>query len=345
MTPTGQQVLGAGTLTIPAHPLAVGDDGKPDWVSQRTLTQYYLAAGVQGLAVGVHTTQFEIHEDRDLLRRTLIEANDVVASAGREVKMVAGVVGDIPQAVAEAELAAELGYGSVLLSPNAVSDPSPGYALERTRAVAQVIPVLGFYMQDSVGGAYLPEDYWQELFSIEGVVGVKIAPFDRYRTRDVLAALAASGRTDDMVVLTGNDDTIVVDLVTPWQFGDQAVGFHGGLLGQWAVGTRAAVELTNRCLEPHPDGVPLDILSAGADLVSINEAVFDPHNGFAGSVSGINEMLRQQGLIKSSRCLSPREQLAPGQAELIAAARRLYPELLDEQFISDHLKSWRLAAA
>ncbi|MCC2593858.1 dihydrodipicolinate synthase family protein [Tessaracoccus sp. OS52] len=349
MKPDGHDILGSGPLVIPAHPLAVDDDGAPDWVSQRILTQYYLAAGATGLAVGVHTTQFDIHDDPYLLRRTLSEVADVAAAQGSGVKLVAGVCGDTEQAVAEAELAASLGYGSVLLSPYKVTASTHADLLDRARRVADVLPVLGFYMQESVGGEFLPEEFWRELFSIDGVVGVKIAPFDRYRTRDVLSALASSPRWDQVVVVTGNDDTIVADLVTPYRFanGDQTrtLRFSGGLLGQWAVGTRAAVELTREAHTVRGAVVPEALLAKGADLVTVNRAVFDPDNHFAGAVAGINELLRQQGLVKSSRCLSPRERLSPGQAERIAEARRAHPDLLDEQFIAEFIDSWRAAAA
>lgn len=342
-------VLGDGPVTIPAHPLAVTQDGQPDWESQRLVTQYYLSAGVTGLAVGVHTTQFEIHDDSELFGRTLTEARDVAAAAGRRATLVAGVVGDTKRAVEEAELAANLGYDAVLVCPFGMTDRSPEAHLERARRVAEVVPVLGFYMQESVGGNYLPESYWRDLFDTPNVVGVKVAPFDRYRTRDVMAAYAASGRRDEIVVITGNDDTIVADLVTPWTFAGQdedvTVRITGGLLGQWAVGTRAAVELTHASQESQGGGIPADLLRAGSDLITINQALFDTANNFAGAVAGVNEMLRQQGLLKSSTCLSDAERLSPGQQELITAVRQRHPGLLDEEFIKDNLDDWRRAVS
>ncbi len=344
----GHAILGAGPLVIPAHPLAVDDTGRPDWVSQRVLTQYYLAAGVSGLAVGVHTTQFDVHDHPNMLRATLQEASAVVDAHPIPVTLIAGVCGDVAQSVAEAELAAELGYSAVLLSSYGTADHSPASSLERARRTAEVLPVIGFYMQESVGGRFLPEDYWRDLFAIDRVVGVKIAPFDRYRTRDVLAALVASDRWDEVVVVTGNDDAIVSDLVTPFRYRrgseSRTLWFAGGLLGQWAIGTRAAVAMTHRAHRERGIGVPEDLLAQGAELVTVNRAVFDPDNGFAGAVAGINEMLRLQGLIRSGRCLNPRERLSPGQAQQIAEVRARYPELLDEAFISEHLHEWRSAA-
>lgn len=338
-------VFGDGAITIPAHPLAVTDDGVPDWESQRVVTQYYCEAGVSGLAVGVHTTQFEIHHDQDLLRRTYAEAADVVASAEIAPILVAGVAGETVQAVREAELAASLGYQVTLLCPYGMSSASPDALLERARAVAEVLPTLGFYMQESVGGTYLPESYWHELFRIPGVVGAKAAPFSRYRTRDVMAALAASGRHDELVVVTGNDDAIVSDLTTPWRFvvdgEDITVRIRGGLLGQWAVGAKSAVELTRQAVAGQGSPVGQDLLASGADLVTINQALFDTVNDFSGAVAGVNELLRQQGLMRSARCLSQRERLSSGQAELIAGVRARYPDLLDEAFVAEHRDRWR----
>lgn len=337
--------LGAPPYVIPAHPLAVDADGQPDWTAQRLLTRYYMAAGATGVAIGVHTTQFEIHHDEDLLHRAYSEGADVVGAHGRDARLVAGVVGDTQQAVREAELAAGLGYHAALLCPYGMHDRSEEAFLERARAVADVMPILGFYMQESVGGGYLSPHFWDQLWEIPGVVGAKVAPFDRYRTLDVARSLAASPRRHEISLITGNDDAILADLMQPIRHSvdgeDRVIRFTGGLLGQWAVGTHAAVELTRRATGLDGADPDAELLQLAADLTSLNQALFDPENSFSGAVAGVNELLRQQGLLSSSRCLSYREELSPGQAERITDARARYPELTDEAFIAEHLDAWK----
>ena len=333
-------LFGDAPHIIPAQPLAVTDDGSPDWASQRLLTRYYLAAGVTGLAVGVHTTQFEIHDDDALFARTLREVADVVRGAGSDITLIAGICGDIDQAVAEAKLARDQGYVAGLVSPYGLTDRSEASFLARYRAVAEVLPVIGFYMQEAVGGQYFSPDFWASLLELDQLVAIKVAPFERYRTGDVARAIATSGR-DDVVLLTGNDDAIVTDLLLPHRFGDGELRFTGGLLGQWSVGTKAAVDLTRRIWDGHDGAVPQDVLAAATDVTQVNQAVFDPEHKFAGSIAGVNETLRQQGLMTSSRCLADDEVLAEGQAERIARVRELYPELLDEEFIAANIDSWR----
>lgn len=333
-------LLGAPPYIIPAHPLAVTADGEPDWAAQRLLTRYYLAAGATGLAVAVHTTQFEVHDDPALLRRVYSEAAEVAATFGDGTALVAGIAGDAKQAAGEAAVARELGYVAALLSPYGLPDRSEEGTLERARAVAEELPIVGFYMQESVGGNYLSPRFWEGLLAIENLVAIKVAPFERYRTKDVAEEIALSGR-DDVALLTGNDDAIVADLAMPYRFGDREVRFSGGLLGQWAVGTKAAVDLTRRVWEGNHSPVPQDVLAVANAMVDVNQAVFDPEHGFAGSIAGVNELLRQQGLLSSSRCLSDRERLAEGQAERIRLVRERYPELLDEEFVAEHLEEWR----
>lgn len=333
-------LFGTPPHVIPAHPLAIGEDGHPDWAAQRLLTRYYLAAGATGLGVAVHTTQFEIHDDRDLLRRVYTEAAEVAESFGPEATLVAGIVGDARTAAEEAALAADLGYEAALLSPRGLTDRTERGILDRARAVAAEMPIVGFYMQESVGGMYLSPAFWEELLTIERLVGIKVAPFDRYRTKDVMEQLALSGR-EDVALLTGNDDAIVPDLMTPFTVDGREIRFRGGLLGQWAVGTRAAVELTGRLWKGHDAPVPQELLDTGMAMVDVNQAVFDPQNRFAGSIAGVNEMLRQQGLLPSSRCLSDTEVLSPGQADRIRLVRERHPELLDEDFIAENIDSWR----
>ena len=340
-------VLGHPPHIIPAHPLAVTEDGRPDWPAQRLLSRYYLAAGATGLAMGVHTTQFQVHDDPALFRRVLTEAADVTAQAGSSARLVTGICGDVEQAVAEAEAARELGYVAGLLSGYGMTDRSEAAALERARAVADILPVMGFYMQDAVGGRYLSPAYWASLLEIENLVAIKVAPFDRYRTADVAEAVALSGR-DDVALLTGNDDTIVTDLILSHHYGDDRatdVRFSGGLLGQWAVGTKAAAELTRRIWALDGDCVPRELLDLATKVTSINQAVFDPEHDFAGSIAGVNELLRQQGLLTSARCLSDSEKLADGQQAKIELSRKRYPDLLDEEFIAMNIDAWRADVA
>ncbi|MGW1681999.1 dihydrodipicolinate synthase family protein [Saccharopolyspora sp. NPDC002376] len=329
---------------IPAHPLALDGDGAVDLRAQRALTRYYLAAGADGIAVGVHTTQFELHHDRGLLAQVWRLAAQEAAAADGARMLVAGVAGDLREAVVEAELARELGYHAVLLCPWGMAEVSEAALLERARAVGDVLPTIGFYLQESVGGRRLGRDYWRALFDLPSVVAVKTAPFDRYRTGDVIQTLLEHDRWSEVTVLTGNDDAIVHDLLTPHrrQVGGERreVRATGGLLGQWAVGTRAAVSLLARVREATAAGVAsLDLLAEAAALVEINAAVFDVANAFAGCVPGVNEVLRQQGLIATAACLGP-DLLSPGQAELIAQVRSRYPELLDETFIAAHAEDW-----
>lgn len=326
---------------VPAHPLALGARGAIDWRSQQALTRYYLDAGAHGLAVGVHTTQFALHEDPALLADVWTAAAESARAAERPITLVAGVRG--AGARIEAERAADLGYHAALLSPDpAASDEE---VLNTARAVGEALPVIGFYMQDSVGGRYLGAEFWRSLFAQPSVIGVKIAAFDRYRTAEVVRVLAESGR-DDIVLLTGNDDNILGDLATDYRVdvegADRGVRFTGGLLGQWAVGTRAAVDLSARMVRARDAGsIPVELMTAGAALTEVNSAVFDTIHGFAGCVAGVNEVLRQQGLVHTATCLDPHERLSPGQSEAIAEARRRHPDLLDEDFVAENVGRWR----
>jgi len=333
-----------GGMVLPAHPLALDDQGRIDETAQRAVSRYHLDAGADGLAVGVHTTQFELHDDLGLLRRVWELAADVAAEHKSNPILIAGLTGDTHRAVAEAELAAELGYQAALLSPWGMAERTEETLLERAKAVGRVMPTIGFYLQDSVGGLFLSRDFWRELFSIESVIAVKTAPFDRYRTGDVMRTLLHHDRWSDVAVLTGNDDAIIHDLITPYRATvrgeEREVRATGGLLGQWAVGTAAAVRLTRAANASYSGAyVPTELLAEASAMVEINAAVFDVVNDFAGSVPGVNEVLRQQGLIPTTRCLGA-DVLSPGQAELIEAARRDYPDLLDERFIADNRDTW-----
>lgn len=334
-------------VMIPAHPLALDAGGQPDMRAQRALTRYYLDAGVHGLAVGVHTTQFELHNDRQLLTDVWSLAADTARAhrpADDQPLLIAGLTGDTPDAVVEAQIAADLGYQAALLSPWGMSDRGEDVLLERAAAVAQVMPVIGFYLQESVGGAPLSRAFWQGLFDIEAVVAVKTAPFDRYRTNDVAQVILAHDRWAEIALLTGNDDAIVHDLLTPYRRSvsgsERQVRATGGLLGQWAVGARAAVDLVGRAGQAVRAGsVPLGLLAEASAITDINAAVFDVDNDFAGCVPGVNEVLRQQHLVPTANCLGP-DVLSPGQTELITQVRQRYPDLLDEEFVAQRRDAW-----
>jgi dihydrodipicolinate synthase/N-acetylneuraminate lyase len=335
---------------IPAHPLALTAERRLDERHQRALTRYYVAAGAGGIAVGVHTTQFAIRDAKHGLLRPVLElAADTARSASPRVgtmtapfALVAGVVGATAQAVSEAELAVSLGYDAGLLSLAAMRGASHAAIVSHCRAIADVIPLVGFYLQPAVGGIALDYAFWRDFAEIPNVVAVKIAPFDRYRTIDVVRAIAAAGR-DDIALYTGNDDNIIPDLVTPFPFGADARPRRiiGGLLGQWAVWTRRAVELLDQArAASEEDTVPAELLRTGAALTDANAAVFDVRHAFAGCIAGIHEILRRQGLMGGIWCLDPAEGLSPGQAEEIDRVIRAYPELTDDEFVAAHLDSW-----
>jgi dihydrodipicolinate synthase/N-acetylneuraminate lyase len=324
-------------VVIPAHPLALTAERKLDERRQRALTRYYLAAGAGGVAVGVHTTQFAIRT-AGLFRPVLELAMEELR--GRGAVKIAGIVGGTAQAGAEAECAAELGYDVGLVSLSALADANIGEMIEHVTAVAAILPVMGFYLQPAVGGRVLPFDFWRRFAEIENVVAVKIAPFNRYQTLDVVRAVAASGR-DDIALYTGNDDNIVVDLLTRFRVGAKCLRMRGGLLGHWAVWTRKAVEMLAR-IRGTADGVLLDAewLTLAGQVTDSNAAFFDAANGFKGCIAGIHEVLRRQGLMAGRWCLDPREDLSPGQMEEIDRVYRAYPELNDDAFVGEHLAEW-----
>jgi dihydrodipicolinate synthase/N-acetylneuraminate lyase len=346
---------------IPAHPLALTPSRELDERHQRALTRYYAAAGAGGIAVGVHTTQFAIHAPQVGLYRPVLElaaetARDALAretatgARPRDFVLVAGLVGDTRQAVHEAEIARTLGYHAGLLSLAALGDADDAALVRHARAVAEVLPIIGFYLQPAVGGRTLGHRFWRELAEIPNLVAIKIAPFDRYRTFDVVRAVAEAGR-DDVALYTGNDDSIVLDLLTP--FPVQAGGGRvlrrmvGGLLGQWAVWTRAAVALLEETraavAAQGPDGTgPLSAawLSRAAALTDANGAIFDAHHAFAGCLPGIHEVLRRQGLMRGVWTLEPHERLSPGQEEELDRVLRSYPELTDDEFVAEHRDEW-----
>jgi dihydrodipicolinate synthase/N-acetylneuraminate lyase len=332
---TWMETLRRGVV-IPAHPLALTAARKLDEKRQRALTRYYLAAGAGGVAVGVHTTQFEIRDPKvGLYEPVLALAMEELRGSGA-VK-VAGVIGPTQQAVKEAAFAARCGYDAALLGLGALRQATTEELLQHIRAVAGILPVFGFYLQPAVGGRVLPYEFWRGCAKIENVVAIKIAPFNRYQTLDVVRAVAQSGRAGEIALYTGNDDNIVVDLLTPFRFGATTVRIVGGLLGHWAVWTRRAVQLLERTR-----GAVLDAewLTLAAEVTDSNAAVFDAANQFHGCIAGIHEVLRRQGLMAGRWCLSPAEDLSPGQLEDIDRVCEAYPRLTDDGFVSEHLDDW-----
>jgi dihydrodipicolinate synthase/N-acetylneuraminate lyase len=330
-------------LVIPAHPLALTAERRLDERRQRALTRYYVASGSGGVAVGVHTTQFAIR-DKGLLRPVLelasAAADEALAKDPRPFVKVAGICGQTDQAVAEASLARACGYDAGLLSLAALGNADDDELIGHCRAVAEVIPVIGFYLQPAVGGRVLGYSFWRRFAGIANVVAVKMAPFNRYQTLDVIRAFADAGR-DDVALYTGNDDNIILDLLTPFHFAGREWRVVGGLLGQWAVWTRTAVTLLGELKEIRKrDAIPSGWLTRAAQLTDANGAVFDVANGFRGCIAGIHEVLRRQGLLEGVWCLDPDETLSPGQAEEIDRVTSAYPWLVDDDFVAKHRDEW-----
>jgi hypothetical protein len=325
-------------LVIPAHPLALNSQRQLDERRQRALTRYYLAAGAGGIAVGVHTTQFAIRDPKvGLLEPVLALAAE--ESHDTDVVKIAGVCGKRKQASAEAELAARLGYDAALLSLADLKDETIPQLLKHAHAIATVIPIVGFYLQPAVGGRLLPYEFWRQFVEIENVVAIKIAPFNRYQTLDVVRALAQSDRAQEVALYTGNDDNILNDLLTQFDFGTAPLRIAGGLLGHWAVWTKTAVShlALAKC---NFDPVPGKLLTLAQQITDANAAIFDPAHNFQGCIPGIHEILRRQGLLEGRWCLDPEEELSPGQSLEIDRVSRSYPHLQDDAFVQEHLDEW-----
>lgn len=342
-----KKLLSKGAF-IPAHPLALTRDLKLDKTRQKELTNYYIRSGVDGLAVAVHTTQFEIRDPRHaLLEPVLALAAETVDQAGKAPNTfikVAGICGDTAQAVKEAELAVKYGYQIGLVSNGGLNDWSNRQLLERIRAVAEIIPVFGFYLQPAVGGRILDIDFWSAFAEIPNVEAIKIASFNRYQTLDVVRAVCESSRRDQIDLYTGNDDNIVADLLTPYRIpvGNSIVEkrFVGGLLGHWSVWTAAAVSYFREIQAYHhsasQDGSAggqdkaktlEQLLALNISVTDLNQALFDPQHGFKGSIAGIHEVLRRDGLLEGLWCLNPKEVLSDGQLEALDRVIRAYPSL------------------
>jgi hypothetical protein len=336
-------------IVIPALPLALNKNRKLDERRERALIRYYLDAGAGGLAVAVHTTQFEIRLPEIGLFRPVLELakeehDGFALKNNKQIVMVAGVIGQTVQATQEARLASDLGYDAVLLSLAAFREESNVTLLQHCRTIAEIIPVMGFYLQPAVGGRKLDVNFWREFSLIRNVVGIKIAPFNRYQTLDVVRGVVESGRSGEIVLYTGNDDNIVVDLLTEYKMSDgktmQKKQISGGLLGHWAVWTKKAVELLEMI---HSTTRQTDIrilLTLAARITDCNSAFFDSANNFAGCITGIHEVLRRQGLLEGIWTLNENETLSPGQKEEIDRVYLAYPELNDDTFVAENLDRW-----
>jgi len=332
-------LLRAGTV-IPAHPLALDARRRLDARRQRALSRYYLDAGSGGLAVGVHATQFAIRE-AGLYEPVLRLAAEEAARARRPVALIAGLAGETTQARREAQLASALGYHAGLLSLGAMRGASLDELVAHCAAVAGDIPLVGFYLQTAVGGIRLPMEFWRRFAAIENVVAIKIAPFNRYATLDVLRGVVAARAEGRIALYTGNDDHIVLDLAAPFDIrrGDETVRVRicGGLLGHWSVWTRSAVSLLERISAGKIDA---DLLALDARITDCNSAFFDVAHDFAGCIPGCHEVLRRQGLLEGIGCLDPREALSPGQAEEIDRVYREHGDLADDAFVKTNLERW-----
>ena len=336
-------------VVIPACPLALTAQRTLDERRQRALCRYYAAAGAGGLAVAVHTTQFAIRDPKiGLLEPVLSLAAEELTRADwqrdENLVRIAGVCGETPQAEREAELAHRLGYHAILVSLAALPDAGDDQLIEHCRILGRILPLFGFYLQPAVGGRVLSYSFWRRFLELPAVVAIKIAPFNRYQTLDVVRATVDSGR-DDVALYTGNDDQIVLDLLTPFRFvrGGQVIERRivGGLLGHWAVWTRRAVELLAAChTAVRQDAVPSELLRCAAEVTDANAAFFDAAHNFAGCIAGLHEVLRRQGLFAGTWCLDPAETLSPGQAEEIERVYRCYPHLNDDDFVAAGREEW-----
>ena len=333
---------------IPAHPLALTAERRLSEKHQRALTRYYIAAGANGIAVGVHTTQFSIRDPEvGLFEPVLALAAAEMDNADRlrtePLLRVGGIAGKTAQAVREAELLSRLGYHAGLLSLAALPNEDDDALVDHCKSVAEVLPIVGFYLQPPVGGRVLSVQFWRNFLEIENVVAIKVAPFNRYQTLDVMRAVCESGRS--IPVYTGNDDNIVLDLLTPYSFlvngKEMELRIKGGLLGHWAVWTKRAVDLLNECKEVSKTNcISQELLKRSIEVTDAHAAFFDAANGFAGCIAGLHEVLRRQGLLEGIWCLDPHEGLSRGQMEEIDRVYAAYPHLNDDSFVQQHLDEW-----
>ena len=344
------EILKSGTV-IPATPLALDENREFDEYSQRLLMKYYLNCGVGGIATAVHSTQFEIRDPEvnlfePILKLVSDEIADFENKTGKVIVKVAGCCGKIEQAVKEATLAKKYGYDAVLLSPGGLNDLSEDELIERTKAVAEIMPVIGFYLQTAVGGRRFSFDYWQKICEIPNVVAIKAAPFNRYMSLDVARAAALSSRSDEITLYTGNDDNIVIDLLTTYKFDVDGKhyekGFEGGLLGHWSVWTKKAVELFELCKkEKGNEQISTEMLSLANAVTDTNAVLFDGANNFAGCIPGLHYVLKKQGLMKTLNCINPDEKLSDGQIAEFERIYATYPNLFDDDFVKENINAWK----
>ena len=339
-------------MVIPAHPLALDENRELDPKHQKALTRYYIDAGAGGIAVGVHSTQFEIRAANvGLFEPVLTLASETIDEYCEKVSRemifkIAGVCGKTKQAQAEAEFALDVGYHACLLSLSAFADADIETLQEHCRTIAEIMPVVGFYLQPAVGGRVLAYEFWRQFVEIDNVIAIKIAPFNRYQTLDVVRATYRAGREKDIALYTGNDDNIVIDLLTEYKIqtseGERSVRIVGGLLGQWAVWTKRAVELLTEIHQLYAcnSAISSEMLTLAAQVTDANAAIFDAANSFAGCIAGVHEVLRRQGLMVGTWCLNPNERLSPGQKEEIDRLYKAYPHLNDDSFVEENLDSW-----
>ncbi len=336
-------------VVIPAMPLALNSKRKLDERRQRALIRYYLDAGSGGLAVAVHTTQFAIRNPETGLYEPLLalageEFTRFSSNTGKTVIRIAGVIGKTQQAVNEASLALKHGYNAVLLSVAAFKDSDNKEIIRHCREIADIIPVVGFYLQPAVGGRKLDVNFWREFASIENVIAIKIAPFNRYQTFDVVRGVIESGRHDKIALYTGNDDNILVDLLTEYEipYGDKIIkkNIVGGLLGHWAVWTQSAVKLIESVHSGEFNNDIKKTLALANKITDSNAAFFDAANNFAGCIVGLHEVLRRQGILEGLWTLDPKEVLSPGQMQEIDRVYKIYPELNDDAFVKENLDRW-----
>ena len=336
--------LAAGQV-IPALPLAL--DTRRRWSQRRqaAVLRYYSDAGAGGIAVGVHSTQFEIREPQHGLFEPVLELAATTLDAWRGANAapfarIAGLCGRTAQACAEADLARRYGYHAGLLSLAAWAQDDEPQVLAHCVEVARHLPLIGFYLQPAVGGRRLSYSFWREFAEIPQVVAIKIAPFNRYATWDVVRAVIDSGR-EDVTLYTGNDDNIIVDLLTRFAHAGRTRFIAGGLLGQWGVWTERAVALLSVIKQARSaPSLAADWLTRAAALTDANAAVFDPAHQFAGCLPGIHEILRRQGIFETTACLNPHEQLSPGQAAELDRVTAAYPWLCDDGFVARNLDRW-----
>lgn len=332
-------------VVIPAHPLALTEDRKFDERHQRAMSRYYMDAGAGGLAVGVHSTQFEIR-DVGLYEPVLHLAVETASAWTDRTKiMIAGLIGPTSQALAEADIALGLGYHAGLLSLAAHKGASEDDLIAHCQAVSKRIPLIGFYLQPAVGGIVLSTEFWRRFAAIDNVIAIKVAPFNRYRTLDVMRGVVAARAEDRISLYTGNDDHIFLDLLTPFAVrrGDEEVvlRFQGGLLGHWSVWVKPAVEYLAHAHAAVAAGtVDATLLQLDSQITDANGALFDVVNDFAGSIAGCHEVLRRQGLLQGIWCLNPDEAMSPGQGAELDRVIADYPHLCDDEFVAENLERW-----